>query len=287
MQARVMSVSKPSSAQSEIAQGSRFAFGKNWSGFLKTVDKNRISIAVRSLKDLMQVQTLAGKTFLDIGSGSGLFSLAARTLGAKVYSFDFDDDSVACTRELKHRYFPDDPDWAIEQGSALDTEYLKSLGEFDVVYSWGVLHHTGNMWQALDNAATLVKPDGMLVVALYNDQGAVSKMWLKVKQIYCANLIGRWLILLLFVPYFFVRAVVVSVVRGQNEFTKYRRHRGMSIVHDWIDWLGGLPFEVASVDEVCKFYEARGFERSNLISTKRLGCNQFVFKLVEIRESSI
>src|SRR6186997_2880988 len=137
----------------EIAAGERFEFGQNWSQFLASVDDERIQEAEKSLKEMLEVDSLDGKTFLDIGSGSGLFSLAARRLGARVHSFDFDPKSVACTRELKSRYFHDDPSWTIDEASALDAEYLRSLGQFDLVYSWGVLHHTGAMWQALENAA--------------------------------------------------------------------------------------------------------------------------------------
>ena len=68
----------------------------------------RIEEAKASLKQMLDVDSLTGKTFLDVGSGSGLFSLAAIMLGVKVYSFDYDPQSVACTTELKRRYFPND-----------------------------------------------------------------------------------------------------------------------------------------------------------------------------------
>jgi 2-polyprenyl-6-hydroxyphenyl methylase/3-demethylubiquinone-9 3-methyltransferase len=121
-----------------------FAFGKNWSRFLSLIDEDRIESAEKTLVDKLNLTSLEGKTFLDAGSGSGLFSLAARRLGARVHSFDYDPESVACTRQLKSRYFPDDSNWTIEEGSVLDENYLATLGPFDITYSWGVLHHTGN-----------------------------------------------------------------------------------------------------------------------------------------------
>jgi 2-polyprenyl-3-methyl-5-hydroxy-6-metoxy-1,4-benzoquinol methylase len=301
-------------AQQEIEQGRRFPFGANWAAFLRTLDDDRIAIAEQSLLDLLNTVRdeeaeaeidgktqrrwghsddgnlspspppppvphlpLAGCRFLDVGCGSGLFSLAARRLGARVHSFDFDPQSVACAEELSRRYFPDDDQWTIEPGSALDADYLNELGEFDVVYSWGVLHHTGNMWQALENVSRLVRPGGVLAIALYNDQGCRSRMWLRVKQLYCRHVLTRWLILLLFVPWFFLRTVAVSLIRRRNAFREYRRNRGMSIVHDWLDWLGGLPFEVAGVEEVAEFFRQRGFELRHVTRTRRLGNNEFVF----------
>ena len=120
-----------------VELGKRFEFGANWARFLLTLNDERIQLAEESLRNMLKMENLHGKTFLDIGSGSGLFSLAARRLGAKVHSFDFDKQSVACTAELKQRFFPDNSDWVVEEGSVLDTDYLSQLGQFDVVYSWG------------------------------------------------------------------------------------------------------------------------------------------------------
>jgi 2-polyprenyl-3-methyl-5-hydroxy-6-metoxy-1,4-benzoquinol methylase len=168
----------------DVSSGQRFEFGKNWSGFLSVLDDERIDVAERSLEDMLGSDAIRGKTFLDIGSGSGLFSLAAMRLGANmVYSFDFDPQSVACARELKRRYFPNASNWTIEPGSVLDTNYLRGLGQWDIVYVWGVLHHTGNMRAALENVASLVKKDGLLFVSIYNDQGPPSWRWRRVKAL--------------------------------------------------------------------------------------------------------
>ncbi len=91
-----------------IDAGARFDFGDNWTRFLELLDDRRIGEAEASLRDMLGIADLRDRSFLDIGCGSGLFSLAARRLGAKVRSFDFDAQSVACARELKRRYFPDD-----------------------------------------------------------------------------------------------------------------------------------------------------------------------------------
>ena len=135
----------------EIATGHRFEFGKNWNAFSKKIDDCRIQKAIFSVQKLLNGKQFSGKTFLDVGSGSGLMSLAARKLGMCVKSFDYDPTSVACTIKLKEQYFKNDPQWLVYQGSVLDKSFLSCLGKFDYVYAWGVLHHTGDMWGALDN----------------------------------------------------------------------------------------------------------------------------------------
>ncbi len=141
----------------------RFAFGENWLRFLQTVDEPRIEAAMQGLRQMLGVERLDGQTFLDIGCGSGLSSLAAARLGATVVSFDYDESSVACSRELKCRFAADAANWTIGKGSAIDVDYMQSLGKFDIVYSWGVLHHTGDQAKALELAAQCVADGGVFV----------------------------------------------------------------------------------------------------------------------------
>jgi 2-polyprenyl-6-hydroxyphenyl methylase/3-demethylubiquinone-9 3-methyltransferase len=142
-----------------------------------------------------------------------------------------------------------------------------------------VLHHTGAMWQAIENVVPLVAPSGRLFIALYNDQGWLSRMWLAVKRTYCCCALGRWAMTAIWVPGFFARMCVASLVAGRNKFAAYHHERGMSPLHDWIDWIGGLPFEVAKPDDVIRLHQQRGFELLKLTPTRSLGCNQFVFRL--------
>jgi 2-polyprenyl-6-hydroxyphenyl methylase/3-demethylubiquinone-9 3-methyltransferase len=266
-----------STIQKEIEEGKRFQFGRNWTAFLSTLNDERIRVAEESITGMLRTDSLCGKTFIDIGSGSGLFSLAARRLGANVKSFDYDPMSVACTETLRSRYFPDFAQWSVQTGSVLDEQFMRSLGTFDIVYSWGVLHHTGDMWQAIQNATTLVKDDGAFFLAIYNDQGTASRLWLRVKRVYCSGLLGKWLVCAAFIPYFFVRTLISSFVRKRNIFADYKKNRGMSIVYDWFDWLGGFPFEVASVEKIFEFFRQRGFELESIKTTNSWGNNQFVF----------
>lgn len=259
----------------------RFEFGENWTRFLKVLNDVRIQKAEESLKQMLKVGTLCDRTFLDIGSGSGLFSLAAWRLGARVHSFDYDKQSVACTRELRHRYCSDDKEWIIEEGSVLDEEYMRSLGKFDVVYSWGVLHHTGAMWRAFEHVAPSVKQGGALYLAIYNDQDGTSQRWRVIKRLY--NTLPGILRPILSVPIIlFYEGLygTMDVLKGRNPLAAWIRSsgsRGMHKIYDWIDWIGGYPFEVAKPEEVFEFFRGRGFDLVTLKTCGGRGCNEFVF----------
>ncbi|MCX5873683.1 MAG: class I SAM-dependent methyltransferase [Deltaproteobacteria bacterium] len=261
----------------------RFEFGKNWSSFLKTLNPSRIEVAEDSLRDILEVTDLYGKSFLDIGCGSGLFSLAAKRLGASaVMSFDYDEQAVECSRVLKQQYFPGHHSWTVERGDALDIEYLEKLGQFDVVYSYGVLHHTGDMWRALENVSANVKVGGKLFLAIYNDQRFLSKTWLHIKRLY--NRLPGWgkpLLVAIFIPGAEVPYVVTNLRQGKlpwAHWSEYYQRRGMSRIHDITDWVGGFPFEVAKPDKIFDLYRSKGFKLDRLIT-----CggghdnNQFVF----------
>jgi 2-polyprenyl-3-methyl-5-hydroxy-6-metoxy-1,4-benzoquinol methylase len=281
-----LSPSGPTQHAREVAERQRFEFGSNWSRFLSLVDEERIQKAEDSLRQMLNRTDLRGLSFLDVGSGSGLFSLAARRLGARVRSFDYDPKSVACTNELRRRYFPDDPDWVVGEGSILDADFVRNLGTFDVVYSWGVLHHTGEMWGALERVGQAVAPGGLLFIAIYNDMGTQTTRWRALKRMYVR--LPRAL-----QPVF---AAVVSlpqelksagraVLSGRpmdyiRTWTGYRANRGMSKWRDIVDWVGGYPYEAAKPDVMFNFFKTRSYSLESMRCLGGLGCNEFVFRRV-------
>ncbi|MEU9009414.1 class I SAM-dependent methyltransferase [Streptomyces sp. NPDC048479] len=254
---------------SEVEQGKRFAFGRNWQKFSRLVDEDRIAAARESLVAALGTGDLAGRTFLDIGCGSGLFSLAARQLGAKVHSFDYDPDAVATTRQLRNRYAPDS-DWRVEHGSVLDSSFVSRFGQFDIVYSWGVLHHTGALWEALDTASRLVAPGGLLYVSIYNDQGLRSRAWRHVKRTYnSSGPVARGLLvagsrMYLKAPEHAAALLKLAKTGRRPVGGRGRRARGMSVWYDLIDWVGGYPFEVAAPEEVFRMGRRHGLELRHL-----------------------
>jgi SAM-dependent methyltransferase len=269
--------------QTQIRSGDRFAFGSNWRAFIELIDDARIEAATDSLTRALGLADLSGRTFLDAGCGSGLFSLAAHRLGAKVRSFDFDAEAVAAAGELRRRFAPRS-DWTIERGSLLEERYVEELGRFDVVYSWGVLHHTGDLWRATDLVSRLPASDGLLYVSVYNDQGLASRAWRRVKRRYNASgPLTRRLLVAASAAYLGRHRPVrrlAGLVRGDARGMRHRapRARGMSAKHDLVDWVGGYPFEVAKPEEVFAFLRERGYELRHLKTCAGgLGCNEYVF----------
>ena len=266
----------------EVESGQRFEFGKNWSRFHECLNEERIQVAEDSLKEKLGLETLKGLRFLDAGCGSGLFSLAARRLGADVVSFDFDPNSVKCAQTLRDRFFSNDQQWRILSGSVLDEEFLESLGMFNITYCWGVLHHTGEMWKGMDLVSRTVLPGGQFYTMIYRDEGWKSKVWWHLKKFYCSGKIQSMIALSAFISYSATRKFLSDIFRFRNPMTFYREYyqrRGMSKYHDWVDWIGGFPFEVASAKQVIEFCGQRGFKLSVQDD------QQYVFRLVESPDS--
>ncbi len=262
--------------KNEVSSGDRFKFGENWHNYLKEIDDKKIEAAKSSLKKMLKVEDLNGLRFLDIGSGSGLFSLAARCLGAEVTSFDYDTQSVECTLALKQKFFPLDDNWTVDQGSVLDLHYIKKLGKFDVVYSWGVLHHTGQMWMAIDNAVSTVSEKGKLFLAIYNDEGFISRYWWVIKHIYNRYPRLQTPLKIIYAPYFVGLGTIVMWIKYAN---RKRTKRGMNLWYDMVDWLGGYPFEVSTPKKMNAVIEQNGFKLINHYYVGfGLGCNEFVYQ---------
>jgi 2-polyprenyl-6-hydroxyphenyl methylase/3-demethylubiquinone-9 3-methyltransferase len=201
-----------------------------------------------------------------------------------VVSIDYDLDCVGCTEELRSRFANNPENWQVQQGSVLDASLMESLGEADVVYSWGVLHHTGSMEEAIVNASERTKAGGLFFIAIYNDQGGASRRWLAIKKTY--NRLPVWLRpvwVVMVAGVYECKFALARLVRLKNPlpFADWRAKkddRGMSAWHDWVDWIGGLPFEVATPEQIIMPLRKRGFVLENLKTVgSGWGCNEFVF----------
>jgi len=236
----------------------RFGFGKNWSDFVeRSFSEERLQKAQRHLLHFLKLPDLTGKTFLDIGCGSGLHSLAALRAGAAhVFSFDYDLNSVAATKKLSN-FIGDHDHWSISQGSVLDKSFINTLPKADIVYSWGVLHHTGSMWEAVENAASRVSDGGVFYIALYTTDVYTDpppEYWLNIKRRY--NKSGYLRKKQMEWAYAWKYSIWPDLKRGRSPL-KYlfndNRVRGMRYWTDVRDWLGGWPMEFAGIAETKKF----------------------------------
>ena len=263
----------------------RYGFGANWKHYVETsLNEARIASAVEALRDLLAVETLRGRTFMDIGCGSGLSSLAAcRLEAARVISFDFDADSVGASRWLRSREGIAEARWTIVQGSVLDPAFMASLPAVEVLYSWGVLHHTGRMWDAIDAAAAKVAPGGRFAISIYNRverKDDSSAMWWKIKRLYNRS---PGFVRGLMETAYVARHAVTRLVTLRNPFRAYTDQagagrRGMDFLHDVRDWLGGFPYEYAGAGELFDYVHAKhGFQLERLRTGDGNMCNEFLF----------
>lgn len=261
----------------------RFSFGRNWALFVQNkFDRNRVEAAKISLKSFLGLETLTGKSFLDIGCGSGLFSLAAHELGAdRVVSFDFDPESVMCCQTL--RQLAGEPEtWNIFRGSVLNDAFLCTLGKFDIVYSWGVLHHTGAMWKAIENAACCATPHGIFFFAIYNRYRASilrrSETWWQIKRLYNRlPSLGKKTMEWAFITVWFL----LELIKGRKPWHEIRNYesdmRGMDWRRDVTDWVGGWPYEYASPREIEECMVLLGWDLQHIKPTTGWGCNEYVY----------
>ncbi len=232
-----------------------FSFGKNWRSFIDTVDEGALSSAIDDIKRWVPDSVLKLR-ILDIGCGSGIHSYAFWKLGAaEVVSFDYDQYSVEATkRAWEIAGCPQN--WKIQQGSVLDEQFLKSLGQFDFIYSWGVLHHTGHMWDAIKNAITIpVKETTEIWIALYQNKSSYASDIALKEKYNKKGFFGKKIMELQEI----IKIMKARRRKGLNPLKwNEKRGRGMSTYYDIVDWLGGLPYEVATREEVDLFFKENG-----------------------------
>jgi len=235
-----------------------FSFGKNWYKFLSTVDEKAINSAIADVDRLIEKEKIKGKKIIDIGSGSGIHSLSFFRIGAaSLFSFDYDKFSVKATKYFWEKEGKPE-NWKVTEGSILDEKFVNNLGQFDIVYSWGVLHHTGNMWEAIKNASTLVKPNGLFLLSLYQGVDTYEHD-LKLKTKYNkSGFFGKKLMELQWIIDIikYKKRMGLKKPYAWNE----KRERGMNVYYDIKDWLGGLPYEVSSDKQILDFLAPKGFE---------------------------
>lgn len=245
----------------------RFEFGENWQEFIdKSFSQERVDISRKYLLEFVGFKTLKGVKFLDIGCGSGLHSLAAWQAGTdQILSFDYDINSVRTTQQLKDQKAGSPDNWKVEQGSVLDSEYMSSIGRFDLVYSWGVLHHTGDLWSAIKHAASVVGDKGFFYIALYSAdvfKDPPPEYWVEIKKKYInSSKTQQYFMILWYIWKFHMKYNPIRLPSIILQAVKYKHSRGMNYITDIKDWLGGWPIEFSHDEDVIKVLdEDLGFD---------------------------
>lgn len=264
------------------AQENHYEFGANWKDYLKNLDEAAIVQATKDFAILVPEELVRGKSFIDIGSGSGLHSLAAIRLGARmVLAVDIDPDSVEATWTTLGKHAPDASFRAIQK-SILDPD-ARSLGKFDVVYSWGVLHHTGAMWLAIDAASQHVAKGGIFALAIYR-KTPLCWAWRLEKRFFTdAGPTVRRVIRAVY-THSYKLGLRLTGRDPQRYIDDYNAVRGMNFYNDIDDWLGGYPYESATEDEIESFLKERGFALEYVKGLKPklglfgTGCAEFRFR---------
>jgi len=183
--------------------------------------------------------------------------LAALRLGARsATGLDIDPSSVEAARTVFKKLGAANQ-WSVEVASVFDLTPEKN-GTYDIVHSWGVLHHTGDMGLAIRKAAALVASHGYLAVALYR-KTPLCAFWRQEKKFYArSNRSIQAAIGGIYRTAF--RAALIA--RGRNPVNyvrNYKTTRGMNWFTDTHDWLGGYPYESATPQEVTDFLNSLGF----------------------------
>jgi 2-polyprenyl-6-hydroxyphenyl methylase/3-demethylubiquinone-9 3-methyltransferase len=250
-----------------------FNFGENWQAFSQnSLDTDKFKAAVESMEQLIGPNNIQNRSFLDIGCGSGIFAIAASLLGAKkVVGIDISKESIAASMANKDQFAPQN-NIAFFHKSIFDDD-LFAIGIFDIVYSWGVLHHTGDMNKAINCAAQCVAEGGLFVVAIYNKHWS-SGLWKSIKWFY--NVMPKWIQKPMVWIFYIIIALAKMIVTRKNPFTK--KKRGMSFYYDVVDWIGGYPYEYASKEDIIDLMTKKGFAFLKFIKAAvPTGCNEFVF----------
>ncbi len=239
-----------------------FAFGKNWFSFLETVDETSIAKAKEGLTELIPPTALDKATFLDIGCGSGLSTLAAIESGVNnVLAIDIDPDSIHATKKLLHKM-------GLEQNVDVQLKSIFDLrtddvGAFDIVYSWGVLHHSGDMWTAIRIASSMVADNGLFVLAIYTRTHCCTA-WKYIKRFYSKSpqfiqKLCRGIYKLLFY------SKLLCTGKSPLQYIRNYSQRGMNFHIDVHDWIGGYPYESATPEEILSFMNQLDFKPINIL----------------------
>jgi ubiquinone/menaquinone biosynthesis C-methylase UbiE len=109
-------------------------------------------------------EEVKGKSVLDAGCGTGIFSIIFATNGAgRVTGIDISEGSLQTARGLKKKFNLENADFQKQDMLALPF----SDESFDIVWAWGTVHHTTDPFRAITELLRILKPSGSILLAVY------------------------------------------------------------------------------------------------------------------------
>jgi ubiquinone/menaquinone biosynthesis C-methylase UbiE len=156
--------------------GTQFSESSKYSKeYFDEIEEHRYTVEPE-IFSFAQFTRFHGQKILEVGTGAGTDFLQWVRAGAKAYGIDATSEGIQHLRQRLEVY-----DLEAEEVKVADCESLPYPdNSFDLVYSWGVIHHSPNTPQALREIIRVCRPGGICKVMVYHRHSLLSYFfWVK------------------------------------------------------------------------------------------------------------